>query len=242
MKKFLSCFVFLTVLFVVSAEDSINLTDIANRIAELERRNEELQIQLEEVKIENSVEVFDENHISIQKNQWGEGFAFEFAGGTQGLYGSGMIGVISPRIKNTISFGLRVNFHGYMGMSEIELENSKTNFTPIALTGSFFMIHSSPMLFNFIRVYGLYELQFGYTYTPGYTNGSYSIYGYNFTFCGLAYGGVEFYTSKWYSLFIECGGGVTKVFSDIALKNGSDSSFDGSGFAMRFGAKVYIAE
>ncbi len=229
---------------VAFSEVRITLEELAAKVQELEAKNNELEVQLEEIKQnDGSVEVVGNDHIALQKNQWGEGFAFEFAGGTQGLYGSGMIGVIFPRIKNTISFGLRVNFNGYMGQSDAVVNGVETAFSPLALTGSLILIHSSPMLFNFIRVYGVYEVQLGYTYTPGYLTETASIYGYNLTFAALGYGGIEFYTSKWYSMFFECGGGVTKVFSDFAnSKNGVQSSWNGSGFAMRFGAKVYIAE
>ncbi len=74
---------------------------------------------------------------------------------------------------------------------------------------------SSPLFFNFIRIYGVAEFIFGYTFTDPEDNDTpetyINKYGKNFTFGALGSGGIEFYTSKWTAFFIEVGGRVINI-------------------------------
>ena len=180
----------------------------------------------------------EEGRKEIYQN--GKDFGFEFSGGIHGLYGDWSIGVVFPKIKNIIGFGLKA-IHSTTYIKQIIFYPSgllRDKYTGMTVSGNVSMSSGSPLLFGFLRMYGIAEFSFGYSFTPTMTNS----YGHNFTFGGFGYGGLEFYPGRWSSFFIEIGGGGSAIFGEADNPYIDENGSIGSGFAVRAGTRIFIAK
>ena len=226
--------IILVVLFVCNlfSQNDDKINELEKRLIELEKQNKELQEDVDSTKRENS------NGVTlVQKTQWGDEVCFEISGGQQGIYSQATLGIFTPRIKNFFRVGFKFNFSG----SQIYLltykkdTNDLIKHAPMIVGGNLVFNFSSPLLFNFMRIYGNTEFLFGWTF-----NGAVN-YGSNFTFGGFGYGGIEFYTSKYAALFIEAGGGSIYGFSIDKNQYIADNPWAGSGFGIKLGTRIYFA-
>ena len=107
-------------------------------------------------------------------------------------------------------------------------------YSTMMISGYITLKFSSPLLFNFIRVYGVGE------FAPGFKFSAQVDLGKNIALGLTSLGGVEFYTMEWASFFIEAGGG--NIFTIITDNNKylQDEGWTGSGFALKVGGRFYI--
>ena len=199
----------------------------------------ELEIELEEQKRAQAESASsDKNSLLRQKEQWGKEFGFELAASLQGIYSEAVIGIVFPKIGNMFSFGLRGVFAGsitefvYFDKTDSEL----IKYSRIASGGTLWFGCGSPLLFNFIRFYGLAEAFFGTTVSFGVE------YGPNFTFGAFGFGGIEFYTTRWSAVFIEAGGGWMNIFGAAGNVYIEEDGWKGSGFGIKLGTRIYLAK
>jgi hypothetical protein len=233
-------------------QDNDKLSDLEKRIDALEKKNNDLEIELEETKrsiADNTSDASgDLNKVAIQKDQWGKEFAFEFSGGLQGVYSQFNLGVVFPKIKNALVIGMGINFSAsIIPMISFDKTKQDINSYFYSVVSAYFKIGgTSPLFFNFIRVYGYGELLLGariQNQGMDLTKNSVTL-----TVGGLGYGGIEFYTSRWCAMFFEAGGGYMAFFTiektdDQEFKNIKVNSESGSnGFAFNIGVKVFLAK
>ena len=235
-KKILVCiFAGVINLFIFSQGDE-KLIELEKRVSEIEKQNKELQEDVDSSKrdSENKKSGFD----MVQKVQWGEEASFEIAAGQQGVYSQAILGIYTPRIKNVFRMGFKTVFSSsqiYM-LTYQKNTNDLVKHSPLIISGNLSFNVSSPLFFNFIRVYGTTEFLFGWTFNPVEN------YGINFSFGGFGYGGIEVYTSKYSCLFIEAGGGAIYTFNDKSNQYLTENEWAGAGFAIRLGTRIFFAK
>jgi hypothetical protein len=233
-------------------QDTNKLADLEKRIEDLEKKNNDLEIELEETKrsiADNSGDASgDLNKVALQKDQWGKEFAFEFSGGLQGVYSQFNVGILFPKIKNSLILGLGINFSAsIIPMISFDRNKQDINTYFYSIISAYFKVGgTSPLFFNFIRVYGYGDLLIGariqnqgMDITKNFVT---------FSIGGLGYGGIEFYTSRWCAIFFEAGGGYMAFFTieknDLQeFANFKANSESGSnGFAFNIGVRVFLAK
>lgn len=207
--------------------------EVIERLDKLEEENQKLQAELDQLKRNTG----DENRVEfLQKDQWGREFAFESSGGIQGSFAESQISVIFPRIANTFSIGMGFIYSGNLIPHYTLGEEGIEQVTPYMLSGALVLIHSSPLLFNFMRIYGRYEVRSGYFFNSDAFNGGMWSIG------GTGYGGIAFYTSRWTAFYIELGGGgMYKHDAGIHTNKLLTSRYSGYGFGIRAGIRVFLA-
>jgi hypothetical protein len=235
-----------------SSGDSAKIDKLEKRIEALEQKNNDLEMELEETKrniADNSGDATgDLNKVAIQKDQWGREFAFEFSGGLSGVYTQFNVGILFPKIKNSMIIGLGVNtLVSLIPMIKFDKTKDDINSYFYSIISVYFKFGgTSPLFFNFIRVYGYGEFIIG----ARIQNQEMDIYKNNVTisFGGFGFGGIEFYTSRWCAIFIEAGGGyigfVTLENENVKdIKNVKVETENGSnGFAFNIGVKIFLAK
>lgn len=169
-----------------------------------------------------------------QKVQWGKTVALDIAAALWGRNSLGTLAIHFPRIKNFLSFGIRGAFASGYGPIRVKLNNNYVDL-PLAMSisGGPFIITSSPLFFNFTRIYGGALVLAGRKFSP-YGND----FGNNLSLDIAGFGGIEFYANKHHCFFIEVGGGPRLVFSDT--EEGKASSNGGSFFNV--GSRFYLAK
>ena len=252
MKKLLIAVMLVSIsMFMFSQEDK-KLEELEKRIEDLEKKNNDLEIELEETKrsiADNTGDASgDLNKVAIQKDQWGKEFAFEFSGGLQGVYSQFNLGIIFPKVKNSLILGLGINISASL-IPVILFDKSEQNINSYFYNIiSFYMKvgGTSPLFFNFIRVYGYGEFIIG----ARIQNQEWDITKNSVTlsFGGLGFGGIEFYTSRWVAIFLEAGGGYISFLTiekseKNEIKNIKvDAETASNGFGFNIGVKIFLAK
>ncbi|MBN2544565.1 MAG: hypothetical protein JXB50_02130 [Spirochaetes bacterium] len=181
------------------------------------------------------IEIFKKR---ISSDQWGKGFGFSLSVGQAGIYTTCAVGILSPKIANLFTIALA----GNIGSSLPGTVTSERTRTSIA-TGSLSIAFFSPMFSNFIRIYLGAEMHIGITF--GFYD--FDIFLPSVTLGGYGFGGIEFYLISQIAFFIEAGGGVMHIFSDVDQNDTTLDTYDmrlsnnnGTGIKLNFGVKFYM--
>jgi len=233
-KKILICVMILSIGFVFANDE--------DQVSSLEKKVKELEKEIDLIKRDANDNAVEKEQLALQKVQWGTEPGFEIFGFLQGGYSGGSIGFVFPKIQTKlvhITMGLRATYFGGFVPITVTDSDGTLYYTPMLVTGSFWMTYGSPLLFNFMKFYGGFEINVGHTFSPTDVNR----YKTNVTVGGVTFGGIEFFTSKWASVFLEVGGGPMSVITDSnnSFVKGQPNQWYGSGFMMRMGSRFFIA-
>lgn len=174
-----------------------------------------------------------QKNIVIDKNfQYGKEVCLDISTSIQSVYSQVNISILFPKIKNMINFGIKAS---YSVCFDVERTFIPYGFTPMLISGSILMNIGSPVLYKIFRAYGGMEIILGSIIIPNPLHiGDNLIYG------GTLYGGLEFYTCKILSIYIEGGfGGL--LHSILNNPDEYNQKIMGlSGAHIVFGLRVYI--
>jgi hypothetical protein len=249
MKNHIFIGLFLLLSISIYSQESDKTKELENRLDQLEKQNNDLSLELEELKrsnIDNTVDLTKTDVTpGIQKDQWGKETSFEFSAGILGAYSQARVGILFPKIKNALFMGLFFNVYASMVplMGIDKSTNSVVENTKVFFTLNYRLGGSSPLFFNFMRVYGYGDISIA-------AKVPYNTEEFKFrtiiAIGGSLYGGVEIYTSKWLALFMESGGSYHGFFNIMykepfeKITINKDDSL--AGFGLNFGVKVYLAK
>ncbi len=199
--------------------------------------NDDIKKRIEKINEERKKEseIFKQR---ISSDQWGQGFGFNLSVGQAGIYTTCSLGISFPKIANLFALGLAGNI-GTSLPGTLTAERTRTSI----LTGLLSIAFFSPMLSNFIRIYIGAEMHVGITF--GFYD--FDVFMPSVTLGGYGYGGIEFYLISQIAFFIEAGGGVLHIFSDVDQNDNTINTYDmrlsnnnGTGIKLNFGVKFYM--
>lgn len=174
----------------------------------------------------------------------GSGFNLEITTGLQGSLSFAQFGVNLPQFIKHFIIGLK-----FRGMSSLTWAtfidyntNDSVSFHPVVLAGIISFGGCGDIIKNLFRTYGSCEILLGYSFTP-YDSAIYNVdnlIGDNLTFGIFGTFGLEFFTGKTLSVYVESGGGFKTIKGDDTNQYVIASSWLGSGVTFRMGAKIYF--
>ena len=172
-------------------------------------------------------------------------FGLEISTGLQGSFSFAQIGVNYSPLKRNFWIGLK--FREMSSITWVSFTNMQTNetvsFHPLVLAGILTMGGSSKQWKDLYRVYGYSEVLIGHSSTPydSYFYDVPNLIGDNVTYGIFGLFGIEFFTSKRMSLFIESGGGYKSIaVDDEKNQYAIASGWIGSGVTLRMGTIIYL--
>jgi hypothetical protein len=98
---------------------------------------------------------------------------------------------------------------------------------------------ASPLIREFVRAYGTFDVLLGVSFTP-YDSAIYqapNLIGDNLTFVLSGHFGLEFYTAPSLSVYVEAGGGFKSLFGDRDNLHAIASAWLGSGVSLKMGVR-----
>jgi hypothetical protein len=168
----------------------------------------------------------------------GESMGFGFSAGLIGMFAPINLSLSFPKIGNSpVNFGIRASW----SMPAISIPHYNEDETEVLLylpwivyLGGYMHINSSFIKEVLVGYFGL-EILAGSTFAT-----QEGLVGYNISLGAIPYGGVDFYLSKNFSLFVE--GGISVVLTPIYFTDGEiNTAFHGGfGFFIRFGGRVFF--
>jgi len=190
----------------------------------------------------NCLSGFSQVTDSIKSNR---NIGFEVTTGLQGTLSFAQIGInYNPPNQN---FWIGTKFRAMSCINWVTFINQETSeevsFHPTVLAGIVTFGGTSMHITDLFRGYGYVELMLGYTSTPydSYFYDVPNLVGKNTTYGIFGLYGIEFYTSKKVSLFIESGGGYKNIkVDDKENPYAIACSWIGSGITFRMGTIIYL--
>jgi hypothetical protein len=173
----------------------------------------------------------------------GKSLGLEFSMGTQGILSFGEIGVRLPMIGASSYIGLKARM--LSSLTWATFTNMQTgdsvSFHPDVIGGVVSFGGVSPMIHGAVRMYGQSDLLLGYSFMPwdSAIYGVGNLVGDNLTFAIWGCFGLELFTAKSLSVFLDAGGGFKTVFGDRQNLYVVASSWLGSGFGIKMGMRFY---
>jgi hypothetical protein len=174
----------------------------------------------------------------------GNSLGLEFSMGTQGILSFEEIGVRLPMIGE--SFFIEVKARLLSSLTWATFINMQTgdtvSFHPDAIGGVVSFGGVSPMIHDMLRMYGQSDILLGYSFMPwdSAIYGVGNLIGENLTFAIWGCFGLELFTAKSLSVFLDAGGGFKTVFGDKQNLYVVASSWLGSGFGIKMGMRFYL--
>lgn len=169
----------------------------------------------------------------------------EFSMGMQGILSFEEIGVRLPVIGDSFFIGVKARLLSSLTWATfINMQTGDSvSFHPDVIGGVVSFGGVSPMIHGVLRMYGQSDLLLGYSFMPWdsavYTVGN--LIGENLTFAIWGCFGLELFTAKSLSVFLDAGGGFKTVFGDRQNPYVIASSWLGSGFGIKMGMRFYLA-
>lgn len=168
----------------------------------------------------------------------GRGVGLDISTGLIGIYAPVNIGLVFPKLGERVHLGLRATW----AMPAITLAHENAagtdviTYLPWMATGGLFVNVGSHVIRQLLRVYFGAELYAGVTVATRA-----GLIGNNVTIGVNFFGGLEFYVSQRFVIFLE--GGLAGVFTlvyDNAGELGDTSQHGATGFILRFGPRFYF--
>jgi hypothetical protein len=168
---------------------------------------------------------------------------FEASTGIQGIMSFVQLGILFPRINDTLFIDLKVKYMSSLTWATyIDQDGNAVSFHPAVIGGAVSFGGYSPLIYNSVRMYGGVDLFLGYSFTP-YDSAIFqtgNLIGDNLTFALWGFFGLEFFTSEHISLIIDAGGGFKSLIGDKSNQYVIASSWLGSGFGIKMGIRYYL--
>lgn len=174
----------------------------------------------------------------------GKSLGLEFSMGTQGILSFEEIGVRLPMIGDSSYIGLKARL--LSSLTWATFTNMQTgdsvSFHPDVIGGVVSFGGVSPMIHGVLRMYGQSDILLGYSFMPwdSAIYGVGNLVGDNLTFAIWGCFGLELFTAKSLSVFLDAGGGFKTVFGDKQNLYVVASSWLGSGFGIKMGMRFYL--
>jgi hypothetical protein len=168
---------------------------------------------------------------------------FEVSTGIQGIFSFFQLGILFPRINDTLFVDLKVRYMSSLTWATyIDQDKNAVSFHPAVIGGAVSFGGYSPLLYNCVRMYGGMELFLGYSFTPydSYLLQTGNLIGDNLTYALLGFFGLELFTSEHIALILDAGGGLKNIFGDKSNQYTIASSWLGSGFGIKMGVRYYL--
>jgi hypothetical protein len=168
----------------------------------------------------------------------GPGMGLDVSVGLIGVYAPVNVGVIFPKLGERVHLGLRATWA--MPAATVAHDNAAGTevvaYLPWIVTGGLFVNAGSHVIRQLLRVYFGAELYAGTTFAtdPG-------LIGPNVTVGVNLFGGLEFYISQRFAMFLE--GGATGLFTILVGdpgELGDMTQHGGTGFFLRFGPRFFF--
>lgn len=174
----------------------------------------------------------------------GDKLNLEITTGLQGVLSFAQFGINLPQFIPHFLIGFKFRGMSCLTWATYIDENTKdsVSFHPVTISGILSVGGTSDFFLERIRTYGALEILIGHTFTPydDAFNNSGNLVGDNLTAGIFGIYGVEFFSSKNVSLYIESGGGFKTIKGDKNNQYLLAASWLGSGVTFRMGAKIYI--
>jgi hypothetical protein len=173
----------------------------------------------------------------------GEKIGFEVSTGIQGIMSFIQLGILFPRINNTIFIDAKVKYMSSLTWATyIDQDNNSVSFHPTIIGGAVSFGGYSPLLYNCMRMYGGVDLFLGYSFTPydSAIRQTGNLIGDNLTYAIWGFFGLEFFTSEHLALILDAGGGFKSLIGDKNNQYLIASSWLGSGFGIKMGIRYYL--
>ena len=174
----------------------------------------------------------------------GRSLGVEAAMGMQGIFSFEEVGVRLPMIGESFFIGVKARLLSSLTWATfIDMRTgASVSFHPDVISGVVSFGGTSPMLFDAFRMYGQTDLLLGYSFTPwdSAIYGVDNLIGDNLTFAVYGCFGIELFTAKSLSVFLDAGGGFKSVIGDKSNPYVIGSSWLGSGFGLKMGMRLYL--
>ena len=174
----------------------------------------------------------------------GNSLGLEFSIGTQGILSFQEIGVRLPMIGDSFFIDVKARLLSSLTWATfINLQTGDTvSFHPDVIGGVVSFGGVSPMIHDMLRMYGKSDILLGYSFMPwdSAIYGVGNLIGDNLTFAIWGCFGLELFTAKSLSVFLDAGGGFKTVFADKQNLYVVASSWLGSGFGIKMGMRFYL--
>jgi hypothetical protein len=173
----------------------------------------------------------------------GDKIGFEVSTGIQGIMSFIQIGLLFPRINDTIFIDVKVKYMSSLTWATyIDQDNNAVSFHPEIIGGAVSFGGYSPLFYNCVRMYGGVDLFLGYSFTPydSAIRQTGNLIGDNLTYAIWGFFGLEFFTSEHIALILDAGGGFKSLIGDKSNQYVIASSWLGSGFGIKMGVRYYL--
>ncbi|UCB44495.1 MAG: hypothetical protein JSV25_09740 [Spirochaetota bacterium] len=173
----------------------------------------------------------------------GDKIGFELSTGIQGIMSFFQLGLLFPRINDTIFIDLKVKYMSSLTWATyIDQDNNAVSFHPAIIGGAVSFGGYSPLLYDCVRMYGGADIFLGYSFTPydSAIRQTGNLIGDNLTYAIWGYFGLEFFTSEHIAVILDAGGGFKNIIGDKNNQYVIASSWLGSGFGIKMGIRYYL--
>jgi len=174
----------------------------------------------------------------------GDSPGLEFGMGTQGILSFEEFGVRFPMIGESFFIEVKARLLSSLTWATfINLQTGDTvSFHPDVIGGVVSFGGVSPMIHDMLRMYGQSDILLGYSFMPwdSAIYGVGNLIGENLTFAIWGCFGLELFTAKSLSVFLDAGGGFKTLFGDRQNPYVVASSWLGSGFGIKMGMRFYL--
>ncbi len=174
----------------------------------------------------------------------GKKMNLDISTGFQGSLSFGQVGINLPQFIDNFVVGFK-----FRGMSSTnwttfihEETKQSVSFHPVVMAGVITLGGTNQFAGDAFRVFGNCELLVGYTFTP-YDNMVYkcgNLVGDNITLGFFGTFGLEYFSSKISSVYIESGGGLKTIKGDKDSQYVIAAAWQGSGATIRMGTRIYL--
>ena len=175
----------------------------------------------------------------------GNGIGFEFGAGIAGILSYFEAGLVMPKINEKVFIDIKARWMSAITWTTfVNMETGETvSFHPVVAGGVISVGTVGPLINGELRVYGGSDILLGHSFTP-YDSLAYGVGNLlppNLTYGVWGYLGFEYFLSDKSSIYVQSGGG----YKGMLVENKNDayavaSSWIGSGFGFRMGAKFYF--
>lgn len=173
----------------------------------------------------------------------GTSFGFNAGAGIQGVYSMFELGVKMPKTDKRFSIGLKARYLSSLTYATyIDSAGEYVSFHPCVVGGAISMGGASPMVHSVLRAYGAFEVMLGYSFTPwdDVVSGTGNLFSNNLTYIASGYSGLEVFTSRHSSIYLEAGGGFKSIKGDEDNRYVNAGAWLGSGVTIRMGINFYL--
>jgi hypothetical protein len=174
----------------------------------------------------------------------GTSLGLEFSMGTQGILSFEEVGIRLPMIGDNFFVAVKARLLSSLTWATfVALQTGDTvSFHPDVIGGVVSFGGVSPLIHGALRMYGQCDILLGYSFMPwdSAIYGVGNLIGDNLTYAIWGCFGMELFTAKSLSVFLDVGGGFKSLLADRSNPYVVASSWLGSGFGIKMGMRFYL--